>query len=75
MRLTSEDDTDTSLRISRLKRLLFLRRKCLLPCFRLRSLPRPVILNRFAVALCVLIFGIVIILLLSLDYHRTRLRL
>ena len=60
MRGMSTGSTSSPCRISRLERLDFLRRKWLLPCLRLRNLPLPVILKRFAVALCVFILGILL---------------
>jgi hypothetical protein len=59
MRFSSAGLTDTSCRNSRFDRLLFLRRKWVARAFLLLSLPRPVILNRFDVVLCVFILGTV----------------
>jgi len=50
--------TGRSLEKERRTRFDFLRRKWLRRCFRRRSFPLPVILKRFAVALCVFILGI-----------------
>ena len=57
MRFKLEESISTSRRSWRLDRLLFLRRRWLLPCLSRRSLPLPVILKRLAVDLCVFIFG------------------
>ena len=64
-RLTSDGCTSKSWLNWRLTRLLFLRRRWLLICLRRRSLPRPVILNRLAVALWVFNFGISLLSFLS----------
>jgi len=51
--------TGKSLEKERRTRFDFLRRRWLRRCFRRRNFPLPVILKRFAVALCVFILGIV----------------
>jgi hypothetical protein len=68
MRFWSTGLTDTSLRNSRLDRLLFLRRKWVARAFLLVSLPRPVILNLFDVVLWVFILGTVSSVTPSLSY-------
>ena len=59
-RLRSALATGRSLEKERRTRFDFLRRRWLRLCFRRRSFPLPVILKRFAVALCVFILGIVL---------------
>jgi hypothetical protein len=60
IRLRSALATGRSLEKERRTRFDFLRRRWLRLCFRRRSFPLPVILKRFAVALCVFILGIVL---------------
>jgi hypothetical protein len=57
-RLRSALAMGRSLEKERRTRFDFLRRRWLRRCFRRRSFPLPVILKRFAVALCVFILGI-----------------
>jgi hypothetical protein len=59
-RLRSALATGRSWEKERRTRFDFLRRRWLRRCFRRRSFPLPVILKRFAVALCVFILGIVL---------------
>jgi hypothetical protein len=61
-RLRSTLATGRSLSKERRTRFDFLLRKWLSRCFRRRSLPLPVILKRFAVALCVFILGTMVTL-------------
>jgi len=61
-RLRSTLATGRSLSRERRTRFDFLRRRWPRRCFRRRNFPLPVILKRFAVALCVFILGIMVIL-------------
>jgi hypothetical protein len=62
MRLRAPDDVTSSILSNRtFTRLLFFRRRWLLPILVRINLPEPVYLKRFEVALCVFIFGISIL--------------